>query len=743
MPRTQVTCTCGWVFFVSADNAGGSTKCPSCQKVLHVRSSTTRRTVRPRSSIAKLIPSIGLAAGVLVIAAVAVVFVTRGGKSGGDEKPKPESAPSARWADRDRIEEPTSRERRDASIPKKPVKDDDVPRDRQPDPIKEAVDYHRLIDLTVYQLNAAGLVSELFRHRGQKEKRRSMESKMETLLQQLQAALEQVAARGERHFLNEYFRLGDRAVHVEGSDLKDDFPEASAKVLASVLAGLTADTFTQCQVLRKGERVMLLMYWKWIPKEVRDILACADLDVAVVEERPEPAPVSAKLPADLLDRVRKKLAEVHPYYLLLLAREERERVQALLKSGEGSPDDASFLRGRVLVEFAAAVDAQLADLDARIERSREAALKVERKDLIHFKNGTRRECRIIEETAETLKVEVKIGAGSGTVTYRLEEIERIERGGGIGIEFPDRLAKAGNDVKSLETLLEWCDKSRLKDQAEHVALRVIRLDPAHAAARTHLGYARDSEGFWLREEDIQAKDGKFYYEGKWLTLVELERRLAAQGLVKGEDGLWYAKARWNYTLDNLYGDLAKVEISYQSGGILDQLEVKSESVFDTERRTWVKRDKTYVIGRFLGGYGMEPLTTSGRTEYRSRSGTVSLTIRAPGPIHSCRVMATAQVTQAGALITARAYSDAAERSVVLYSLASVGTANSYRDVTAAVRGRDFIVLEADVRSGWSANSNGHAMFLPCTRQTVGVLSVTGEILKPAENINRILTKGKK
>ena len=108
------------------------------------------------------------------------------------------------------------------------------------------------------------------------------------------------------------------------------------------------------------------------------------------------------------------------------------------------------------------------------------------------------------------------------------------------------------------------------------------------------------------------------YNGEPITLEQLERRLKAQGNVKLENGLWYTKKKWSLMINSLYNDkeVAKLTTEYNNAAIVDQLDTKTDKVFDVSKRMWVDKKKVVALGRYIGGTMPKTYVGTRRGTYR-------------------------------------------------------------------------------------------------------------------------------
>lgn len=728
MARIRLACPCSWVFFVADDHAGQKIKCPSCQKEILVPVPRGMRGPKPGAMDPNKKTLIACGAAFALLVLIAVVVLLSGGSK---EEPAPaeEKKPVAK-----KKEDPT---------PKEPA-----PKTGTVDPKpRDEVDHHRRIDERIYLLNVAGLLSELLRHRGDRTKLEELQRRAREFLREHDESVELLGRRGESHFKAEFMRPGDTLLFLDGAELRDDAPDHAVRILTSfVQQNLREHAFCDVTVLRDGRRQNILMYFAWLPAGVPELVTYADLppaartstDPGTTTSTTKPADERSKLPASLVADVRLRTKSLHPYYLATLPVEDRERMAALLKTGEGTPADEEFLRNRILHDFLPDIEAEIHAFTDQC-KDLEAGLQTSKADVVFLKDGSRKEGTITEETGDFLRLEMKFGNNKASVKYAKSDIAKIERGKGVSADFPDRLRKAEGDTRAFSELFQYCKDNDLTTHADFVAYRILLLEPDHAGSRQHLGFARDTAGRWRREDAVETEAGKYKYQGKWYTPEELDKKLASAGYVKRE-GLWYGKKNWSYTLDNLYKDLSKFDHNFQNAAMLDMVESTKDVVYDIAKKEWVKKDKKVILGRFLGPNGIREL---GGGRFERREGRVTIRITPPGPIVRCRVKAPGQVTEVGAGIVVRAFAGDDRVGQVLYRLSGKDSNEKTHEVApASLQGCATVTIEAQMYSAWTKDSSGDAMFLPCTREDRETFKVSCEILTPADPINKMLGVGR-
>ena len=742
MGRLSLKCPCGWVFFVSALTEADTVACPTCGEA--IRLPKNRESAKPSGGV---LPMIGLIAGIVVILGGALYFIL----SGGDE---PASRPSASASSSSRRPDDAPPKSRGitagaaATMSTRVPASTDAPAEPEPLPELETeavrIDPYE-IDRLILRLNVAGIVRNLLQTRGRTDQVTEVDDKMIALEGRIDDLSRRLARQGKPHAFPRYLKPGDQIVRIGTISLEQKTAAEAAQMLETFLRNQVREgTTIECAVLRTGEILTILLSWNEIPKESHVFFKMAGVPPpagpATTDAAPPPAPVEtaakSKLAGDLLDRVRKTTQGIHPYWRRLLTPAERQRLDDLLKAGEGTPSDVTFLSERVLEQFAADVASEQATIEEQVVALGKTAVGASQSDMIEKADGTKLEGRVLEETPEGVKFERKVGNLKAIVTLKPEEIRKITRGAGAGNEFPERLKKAGTDAKALAALAAWCKESGLKDRADYAAWLALKQDPDQAEARKFLGFAKGEGDRWVREEALQMQAGKFLYLGNWYTREDFEKKLAAQGNAKIE-GKWYTRQRWTYEIGNLYDDGARLDAALEGAGISDIVEVKKEKKFDILKKEYVDNEVRVTTGRCIGFLVPKkegPVVTT-------YTGTARVRIRAPMPFLACRVRALGRVVSPAASLAVSVAAPGGGEPDRLYTLTGgSGTASDDRlhDVSKTVFGRPEFYIEAVMTGGVEAAGVLGAQFLPSNRSDQGVLRVVGDIAKPMDAVNKLL-----
>jgi hypothetical protein len=126
-------------------------------------------------------------------------------------------------------------------------------------------------------------------------------------------------------------------------------------------------------------------------------------------------------------------------------------------------------------------------------------------DVLHMKDGTRREGKILAENADGVVMDFGHGAVSVQVTVPRDRIERIERkpapADALTVEYVRRLAAAlDGDADDWHALGLWCLEQRvMKQKAREAFEHALALDPDHLATHRLLGHV-NVDGTWMTRD---------------------------------------------------------------------------------------------------------------------------------------------------------------------------------------------------------------------------------------------------
>jgi hypothetical protein len=431
-----------------------------------------------------------------------------------------------------------------------------------------------------------------------------------------------------------------------------------------------------------------------------------------VAVKPGPAaPVVMDLPADVVKSVRDDLLSLKEWHVsLALSAPEKTRVDALLASGKGGAEDAEFLRGliagprlRVVREEAGMIQESY----ARLEKEALESLPV---DKVVMNDGRVLHGKIVEETAELLKLERKFAGGvAGVMPLARPGIKDIQKGKGLGSEFKTRWdeARKGGPAK-MGSLLSWCKESTLPLQASLTAYALLADNPGLTEARQEAGFATDPVSRMLEAE----KQGGFIaHEGRRWVPKELKDKFLRDGFLL-MDGRWVSKKDKIISVPGLFRyETQNDKPVVIAGTVAHDEAVTYQTVQDLTTNSFVEKPEIKLLRRFYVSAPMvvTPVRTVGPgtpeveqiivTDKGSlgagavTKGEVFLTIPVGAPMVEASVMTAAEV-KAGGSIAVSLILDG--NRIPLYSCA--GKEDKSHKLPDVVKGKTEVQLVAEITS---------------------------------------------
>ena len=501
MARIALKCACGWNFFVPGSTQGAETPCPSCGDAVAIpgrkpgqgEAKPPGLRAAERQARQRLVALLaGLVVAIVVVVAVLLTGSGGGGQDAVDDRP---SDPRSPLVDR----RPTS-VGRPVAPDRRPVLPDAAPPSSPSDPRAPAgpsadvqiAELRAQIRHQVWMQNVAGITAEVLRLRNHTQLYENMLLRMRDEETKIEQKVTRLAELGDRFAVESHLQAGDRIIGFSSRDLTTMRPGDAAALMAQWLSTFRANQpVEQVIALRGTQRIDLYMQF---PEETKELLALSreaalagpgsepfSADPASIPA-PPPGADTAPVPADILQGIEARFAALPAGYRQALALPERDRLERLLKSKQGTGDDHSFLRVRVLEEVLPAFEREAANFRAKAAELEAKVKEPTAVDVVHLKDGRKLEGQIVEETETQIRLKFKLGS----VPVKREEIDRIVKGAGAGVEFPDRYKAAAGKLPELVKLLEWCMQKNLRTEREFVATLILTMDPVHEGARKAL-----------------------------------------------------------------------------------------------------------------------------------------------------------------------------------------------------------------------------------------------------------------
>jgi hypothetical protein len=163
-----------------------------------------------------------------------------------------------------------------------------------------------------------------------------------------------------------------------------------------------------------------------------------------------------------------------------------------------------------------------------------------RADVITLKNGQKREGRVVEESEDSVKLEIAVGTIKGVVSISKSEIASIERGMSdnekLMADYEKRKAALNDkDAGAWQELGDWCGRQKgMSSLGREAYQRAVQIDPNQTGARLALGY-ENVNGVWKTHDEAMAAKGFVQFEGKWMVPSEKSKIIEERQTAKSNE----------------------------------------------------------------------------------------------------------------------------------------------------------------------------------------------------------------
>jgi hypothetical protein len=441
---------------------------------------------------------------------------------------------------------------------------------------------------------------------------------------------------------------------------------------------------------------------------------------------PAPAPTAPKakpwtpLTPQFVQRLKEEVLSLPPFYQgLLLDPAAKARVETLAGGAKGSEEDADFvaqLLSGARLKFVKDDRLRIEEGLAAAEKDAGEGLPVDRILLV---DGRLMHCRVLEEGPEAVKVERRLAGGvAGQTNVQREQIRQVEKGKGVGSEWPSRyeLSRRGTAEQRFQSY-EWCKANTLPAQAKYLVLLMLHADPSNAKLRAEAGLPADP----VKYGEEMSRGGIVTFEGRTWGAVELREKFLKDGFVLME-GKWHRKKDKIISVPGLFRyerqDDKPVQISSGSAPLTHDEEVTFRMIQDVASGSFNEAPVVKYLKRFYTppllakpaqgqvgvGYTLPPSNAEWRYELRVDVGTppagtpvtgeVAISVPLEAPIIEGSVMTLAE-TKAGASIVVHLVTGENERTK-LYQC--TGKEDAQHKLPPSVKGLRQIDLVAVIQS---------------------------------------------
>lgn len=313
------------------------------------------------------------------------------------------------------------------------------------------------------------------------------------------------------------------------------------------------------------------------------------------------------LSRDALLRIRTEVLTLHPFYQsLVLSPGDKTHLEGIVATGQGFPGDPDFLQGLLNGTALKAVRDEIALVSQSIPTLDREAQEGLPTDRVTLADGRVLNCRILDESPDLVKVSRTLSGGvGGQLPLRRENITRIEKGKGVGAEFPARWETAQKGTMAgLVELLVWCKDNALTGQAKLVAYTIVKSDPSNTQARAEAGLPADP----VKNSEDVARGGVIVYQGRNWPVRELKEKFLKDGYAL-LDGQWYSRKEKMISVPGLFRYERQTEKSVVFGGtatICHDTDVTYRTVGDPNSNAFTETADITYLKRFYA----PPMTVS-------------------------------------------------------------------------------------------------------------------------------------
>jgi len=160
-------------------------------------------------------------------------------------------------------------------------------------------------------------------------------------------------------------------------------------------------------------------------------------------------------------------------------------------------------------------------------------------DIFELPGGGKVEGKWVNRSAQSSAFYV-VKTAAGTITLAKKNVHRRKQRS-VALEYQRIAPDFADNIQDQWRIAEWCRKKLLSRQRKSHLLRILQLQPDHAASRAAMGYSQ-VDGQWVLREDWRREQGYEYHKGRWRTSVEV-KSMRAEEAVDALRNAWLSKLR--------------------------------------------------------------------------------------------------------------------------------------------------------------------------------------------------------
>jgi hypothetical protein len=484
MARMALNCSCGWNFFIPGTTTGLDVTCPSCAQLVRIPGRKPGRDVpmSPGEIAAEMQRRQGMIR--MVVGAAAALLV-----AGLAYAAWPPAQPHSSYSPPIPVVTPAPPPY--VPIPPTPSTPPDSTERHSTEPPPPIFTPAQIGQLKsgalekVWMINMSTVIAEVLRLRNKMEPYEQLQTDIARYEIEIRHSLAELQKAGGNHALVPYFTKGDKIINFNGTDFRTMKPGEAAQLLHNWTIDWNAGpAIDQAGVSHNGKERTITLMFPEDPKELKQLLHHPALEADKLPNGR--ASDRIVVPSDLLAAYQSKIDVLPRGYLNWIHPVDQQRLNELLARKMGSSDDIDWLQKRVMDEILAAFQREYEGIRQKIRELEPMVKDNPAPDAVYLKDRQRIDGKVIEEGSEKVRVKLRKGA----MLLSIEDIDRIERGKGVGMDVPGKFEAAKGNLEKLMSTLTWCDEKHLTVEKQYAACQILLLDPTIDKARSALGLPR-------------------------------------------------------------------------------------------------------------------------------------------------------------------------------------------------------------------------------------------------------------
>jgi hypothetical protein len=507
------------------------------------------------------------------------------------------------------------------------------------------------------------------------------------------SAAERVQATSAGQSVPEHFEPADEIVTVNGTDLLAMKPDDASAHLAKVVRQGDFNTMFRFRVKRGGF--------------LRDLFLALPRETGLSDSLS--ATGRMKISNQFTLEIQKQVLSLPP---TVLPMQERQEIEKILGKGEATPEEYAFLTRRMASDDAGQIERERESFTRQLGVLEKMLPTGPVADTLMTKDGRRVSGTLAGDTERAVTIETPYGK----VVVNKPDVAHLYTALEIREDFNNRLTGSRDKTEALGQLLAWTRDMQMPVHREYVAYLLLQLNSENTVARVAAGYYQGPAGKWVLGTSIAAGAKPTIKQAQ--SRGELQPELESMGFTM-HAGKWFTKQPWTSGIDTLhYAGNLKMSMSGCQIMSWHEEDTPQSRLFNP---TGKPKDGAVPKLRFIA-------PTAG-------TGTVTITIEAPGEIFECHVKAVGNVIERTKLGKVECYiTPEGTTTQTLYSIQD-SSDELFHDVTSLTRGKKKFSVSARLTT--TVDKYGtYARFLQSIPDQKEVFWVKGIILMPAPEIDK-------